>query len=74
MAQTHRAGDMDQFLRIAEKSRDFWKILRNRTRIRGVAYFATPPQAGQVFPEFRPTPRNQSKWRKPAARATWISF
>ena len=39
MAQTHRAGARWQFLRFAEKSRCFLKILRNRPLIRWVAYF-----------------------------------
>ena len=39
-AQTHRAGDLVKYLRVSGKSRDFLKTLRNRPRIRGVAYFA----------------------------------
>ena len=74
MAQTRRAGDVDQFLRIAEKSRDFWKILCNRARARGVEYFDTPLQAGPVLSESRQIPKNPSKWRKPTARETWIIF
>ena len=74
MAQTHRVGHMGQFLTFAEKSRDFRKILSNRTRIRGVKYFAPPRHVGPVFSEFRHIQRNPSKRRKPTARATWISF
>ena len=74
MAQPHRAGDMDQFLRFAEKSRDSLEILRNRPRIRRVAYFAPPRHLDPVFAEFRHIPRNRSKWRKPTARGAWAGF
>ena len=53
MEKTHRAGGMGRFLRFAEKSRDFLKILRNRPRTRGVAYFTLPRHVWRVFSEFR---------------------
>ena len=59
---------------VAEESRDFLKVLRNRPRIRGVAYFAPPSHVEAAFAEFRQLPGNQSKWRQPAARGPWGSF
>ena len=50
MAQIHRAGDRGQFLRFAEESRDFLQIIRNRPRIRRVAYFGPPRHVGAFSP------------------------
>ena len=71
MAQTRRAGAPGKFLKSAEESRDFLKIVRNRPRARRVAYFAQPHQVGPVSAEFRQIQSNPSKWRKPTAWAIW---
>ena len=74
MAQTHRTGALKQTMRGAGKPRDFLKIIRNRPRIRGVAYYPPPLHVGPVFAEIRQIPGNQSEWRRPTVKGDMAQF